>query len=103
MPFDSKRPLTTPSDAESVDVEGLEDSDGRRGIRCPLCRWQPDRSCKWQCGDAGPPENFQGGCGTVWNTFETSGKCPGCGHQWRFTSCFACLQWSPHEAWYFEE
>jgi hypothetical protein len=68
-------------------------------IRCPLCRWQPAPSDRWCCGGEEPPEMFAG-CGTVWNTFETHGRCPGCDHQWRSTSCLACHRWSPHEEWY---
>jgi hypothetical protein len=60
-------------------------------IRCPRCAWQPRRHDLWICR----PE-----CGFVWNTFETGGVCPGCGHQWRETKCLACKRWSPHLAWY---
>ena len=41
-------------------------------------------------------------CGTAWNTFATRGRCPGCAHQWRWTSCLRCDQWSPHGDWYEE-
>jgi hypothetical protein len=40
------------------------------------------------------------GCGARWNTFTTRGKCPGCRHQWQWTSCLRCLGWSLHEDWY---
>ena len=43
------------------------------------------------------------GCHTVWNTFETRAKCPGCGKQWKDTCCLACGLWSPHDDWYHEE
>lgn len=69
-------------------------------VRCPLCRWQPTASSLWFCSDWGDPEYFFGGCGTAWNTFETNGRCPGCSHQWKYTSCLRCARWSPHEAWY---
>lgn len=61
-------------------------------IRCPLCRWQPDRSSRWACD-----------CGTVWNTFQTRGLCPGCSYQWTQTTCLACQRWSPHQSWYERE
>ncbi|HZS05572.1 MAG TPA: hypothetical protein VFD58_12100 [Blastocatellia bacterium] len=72
-------------------------------IRCPLCRWQPDASSLWYCGDCPSPEYFFDGCGTMWNTFETRGLCPGCGHQWRWTGCLSCAGWSLHEDWYTKE
>lgn len=72
-------------------------------IRCPLCKWQPNSSCRWYCGDCVYPENFPIGCGTSWNTFETHGLCPGCLHQWRWTSCLSCGEWSLHEDWYVNE
>jgi hypothetical protein len=46
------------------------------------------------------PEPPFKGCGTVWNTFLTKGRCPGCSHQWRWTSCLQCQQWSLHDDWY---
>jgi hypothetical protein len=52
------------------------------------------------CSSCGHPEYFDGGCGTTWNTFTTRGLCPGCGHQWRWTTCLACHGWSRHEDWY---
>lgn len=72
-------------------------------IRCPLCKWQPNSSCRWYCGDCEHPENFPKGCGTYWNTFETHGLCPGCLHQWHWTSCLACGEWSLHVDWYENE
>ena len=71
-------------------------------IRCPLCRWQPTASSMWGCESAATPEPFFESCGTVWNTFSTRGRCPGCGHQWRWTSCLRCAGWSLHEDWYEE-
>jgi hypothetical protein len=63
---------------------------GRKGgIRCPRCRWEPDRASRWSCD-----------CGMVWNTFETRGLCPACARQWTETSCPACHRWSRHEDWY---
>lgn len=69
-------------------------------IRCPLCQWQPTAASRWYCSDCDFPEFFHGGCGAFWNTFETRGVCPGCRHQWRWTSCLRCAGWSPHEDWY---
>jgi hypothetical protein len=71
-------------------------------IRCPLCSWQPDKSSRWCCDCVGTPEPWFESCGTVWNTFETRGRCPGCGHQWRWTTCLRCAAASPHEEWYEE-
>ena len=61
-------------------------------IHCPLCAWVPQADSRWVC--------TRPGCGTEWNTFWTRGVCPGCGYQWRNTDCLACLEMSPHEAWY---
>jgi hypothetical protein len=72
-------------------------------IRCPKCQWQPSRGDQWMCVSQGAPEYFEAGCGTAWHTFDTAGVCPGCQHQWHWTSCFGCHQWSPHEEWYEEE
>ena len=76
-----------------------QDIDSRR-VRCPLCRWQPSALDLWHCSDAGHPEYYFGGCGAMWNTFETGGRCPGCRHLWRWTMCLSCAGWSPHEEWY---
>jgi hypothetical protein len=73
---------------------------GEPRIRCPRCRWTPRRSDLWHCGPNAQPEQFPEGCGTAWHTFDTRGKCPGCGHQWRFTCCLRCSRWSPHADWY---
>lgn len=75
-------------------------ADKPPSIRCPHCTWQPRPTSRWLCSDSPPPEGFRGGCGTVWNTFDTRGLCPGCGHQWRWTTCLRCYQWSLHEDWY---
>jgi hypothetical protein len=69
-------------------------------IRCPLCRWQPSASSLWACESFGTPEPYFGGCGAMWNTFETHGECPGCSHRWVWTSCHRCHGWSLHEDWY---
>jgi len=73
-------------------------------IRCPHCQWQPERGSRWMCRSNGdPPEYLAGGCGHVWNTFDTRGLCPGCQHQWKYTACLKCARWSLHEAWYEKE
>jgi hypothetical protein len=72
-------------------------------IRCPLCKWQPKPAHRWFCAPCGDPEFFADGCGACWNTFTTRGLCPGCGHQWRWTSCLNCSRWSLHEDWYERE
>jgi hypothetical protein len=76
-----------------------EEPDSNR-IRCPLCQWQPNAASHWVCADCEEPEYFFHGCGTSWNTFDTRGRCPGCAHQWRWTSCLRCEGWSLHEDWY---
>jgi hypothetical protein len=70
------------------------------GVRCPLCKWMPSASSRWYCADCEHPEYFFDGCGAIWNTFTTRGRCPGCGYQWHWTSCLRCAGWSRHEEWY---
>jgi hypothetical protein len=72
-------------------------------IRCPLCKWHPNPHHRWYCVNCDYPEGFNDGCGTSWNTFVTRGRCPGCGHQWRWTTCLRCQRWSRHEDWYRQE
>jgi predicted RNA-binding Zn-ribbon protein involved in translation (DUF1610 family) len=60
-------------------------------ICCPKCSWEPDGHAYWTCS-----------CGISWNTFETYGKCPGCGKIWRDTQCPECVKWSPHADWYID-
>lgn len=76
------------------------DREGALRIRCPLCFWQPSASSRWTCHSQGTPEPPFNDCGTVWNTFDTRGKCPGCGHQWLWTTCLQCRVASRHEEWY---
>jgi hypothetical protein len=63
-------------------------------IYCPLCTWEPHPDDRWVCAP---------GCFTVWNTFETRARCPGCAKQWRFTACHACHVMSPHDEWYHDD
>jgi hypothetical protein len=72
------------------------------GIRCPLCGWRPLESSRWCCIWVGTPEPFFESCGYVWNTFSTRGRCPGCSHQWQWTSCLRCGESSLHQDWYEE-
>ncbi len=62
-------------------------------IACPKCGWEPDGAPYWSCT-----------CGHSWNTFDTAGKCPSCGKQWKDTQCIphagGCWEWSPHIDWY---
>lgn len=85
-------PIVLPFQHDSVE-------HGRR-VRCPRCHWEPAKFDRWICTSQGAPEYFDLGCGTAWNTFDTHGQCPGCRHQWQWTSCLACHEWSPHEEWY---
>lgn len=98
-----QKKLETGDAAEEVTALDEEEKPEFGRIRCPVCRWRPRASDLWSCADCGYPEHFYGGCGTVWNTFDTRGLCPGCGHQWRWTSCLICWEWSPHEDWYEKE
>jgi DNA-directed RNA polymerase subunit RPC12/RpoP len=82
-----------------VTVSAPED-EALEGIRCPLCGWRPSASSYWNCDWVDTPEPFFESCGTVWNTFLTGGRCPGCRHQWQWTSCHECEEWSLHDDWY---
>jgi hypothetical protein len=104
-----RRPLTMqvwllhddrPANRTRVDVSA-DERKAFSGIRCPRCRWRPSPSSRWCCDRAGgSPEPFFEGCGTAWNTFATRGRCPGCHHQWQWTSCLRCHEWSLHVEWY---
>ena len=63
-------------------------------IYCPRCAWHPTAHSRWVC----TPKI--GGCGFVWNTFDTRGICPECSWKWEITMCHSCGQFSPHEQWY---
>lgn len=92
----------TPLDTTWLENVDDKTADDANGIRCPRCQWRPRPEDRWMCVAAGAPEFFEAGCGTEWNTFTTRGRCPGCSHQWRWTSCPSCNQWSLHEDWYEE-
>jgi hypothetical protein len=87
-------------DERIVPALGLDEEDEFEGIRCPLCRWQPAGQSRWCCDPDNSPEPFFPGCHTTWNTFATGGCCPGCNHQWVWTSCLSCHGWSLHADWY---
>jgi len=93
----------TPShdDVETVIRKSTDESTLR--IRCPQCYWQPTPSSRWCCVVSGTPEPYFEGCHTIWNTFDTRGRCPGCAHQWMWTTCHRCEQASLHEHWYEED
>ena len=69
-------------------------------ILCPRCGWRPAAASRWHCACLGTPEPFFEACGAVWNTFDTRGRCPGCQHQWQWTTCLSCGVASLHEHWY---
>jgi hypothetical protein len=89
--------------SDRIIADALHDEGERwNAIRCPHCGWHPTPSSRWSCNADHAPEPFFHGCGTVWNTFDTKGRCPGCQHQWQWTSCLSCGKWSPHVDWYDE-
>src|SRR5262249_46782177 len=83
-----------------IDKPDLTHDEPFEGIRCPRCAWRPVASSRWCCYCTGTPEPPFDACGAVWNTFTTKGRCPGCGHQWQWTSCHRCGEFSHHEDWY---
>lgn len=78
-----------PGKTPTLDELLKKGGSGRRRIRCPKCAWQPRSESRWMCL-----------CGHSWNTFDTQGRCPGCGYQWHDTACLRCTQWSKHRDWY---
>jgi hypothetical protein len=88
-------------DKQGFDPEKKHDVlNAKPRIRCPHCKWQPEKTSRWFCAPMGAPEFFKGGCGTNWNTFDTQGTCPGCNYRWKHTSCLACEKTALHEDWY---
>jgi len=87
-------------DVEAFILFGPDDAAAFERIRCPLCSWRPTASSSWSCRADDTPEPPFDWCGTQWNTFTTRGRCPGCLHQWRWTSCLRCAGWSLHDDWY---
>ena len=65
---------------------------GRPDVACPGCHYRPTAFDVWIC----QPD----GCGHVWDTFTTAGRCPGCDAQFPWTACPACGRAFAHKAWY---
>ena len=86
-------------DERTTTRDETRDSDYAR-IRCPRCQWRPTASSRWFCVSGRSPEPPFDACGTAWNTFDTRGRCPGCSHQWVWTTCLRCAVASKHEEWY---
>jgi hypothetical protein len=86
-----------------LDVPDADKLRAFKGIRCPACKWRPAPGSLWSCNSRGTPEPAFASCGTLWNTFTTEGRCPGCDHQWQWTSCLRCTQWSLHRDWYVDD
>jgi hypothetical protein len=61
-----------------------------RGASCPCCGDVPAAGSVWQCDL----------CWCSWHTFETHGRCPGCGFRYLATECLACGTLSRHSDWY---
>jgi len=89
-----------PAESKSNPTSRIQQPVDFSRIRCPLCAWRPTATHRWFCAPCDYPEFFTDGCGACWNTFSTHGRCPSCGHQWRWTACLNCSGWSPHEDWY---
>ena len=100
----SGQPSTSPPTAFRPDGQLPDTGDAftlaSSHIRCPACKWVPEKTSRWFCVNMGPPENFNAGCSHAWNTFDTGGKCPGCTHQWQHTTCLTCSVTTPHNDWY---
>ena len=88
---------------KTIDLPREDERDLFERIRCPLCEWHPSPTSKWSCYGDHTPEPPFAWCGTEWTTFSTGGRCPGCQHQWRWTSCLSCAGWSLHDDWYESE
>ena len=61
----------------------------RHEYRCPVCGWVPFVIRAWKCKQ----------CGQVWDSFETAGACPRCGHEHEETACLRCKRISPNRDW----
>lgn len=67
-------------------------SEQRPDVACPGCGYVPGPFDRWVCA----PD----GCGSLWDTFTTGGRCPECGAQFAWTVCPACGKTYSHRAWY---
>ena len=95
------KPAAVKGDVTPTTTAADDEADRWARIRCPKCRWQPTPATRWCCrGGQNSPEPAFPGCGELWNTFETRGRCPFCFHHWRYTACLNCSAWSLHEDWY---
>jgi hypothetical protein len=81
--YPSRRRMLSPAELDQIFGPVMP------GIRCTQCKWTPHTKSLWSCK-----------CGHHWNTFDTRGLCPGCGHQWEITGCLQCGAISPHPEWY---
>jgi hypothetical protein len=61
----------------------------RRHLRCPFCGWIPFALPAWKCKE----------CRFVWDTFETGGVCPSCGHHHAEIACVRCRRISDRDRW----
>jgi Zn-dependent protease len=59
----------------------------RAGFACPQCKAAPPLGNFWRCA-----------CGTMFDTFETGGRCPKCARSYQGTACNECGKMSPHAA-----
>ena len=89
-----------PEELNVIPLLGEDDDQAFERIRCPLCEWRPTPASRWCCWGEHTPEPPFNWCGTSFHTFRTRGRCPGCQHQWQWTSCLSCHGWSRHDDWY---
>jgi len=68
------------------------DHPHRPGIACPACGASPIVGMASICS----PD----GCGGLFDTFDTHGRCPHCDAQFAWTACPSCQKVSAHRAWY---
>jgi hypothetical protein len=66
--------------------------EARGEIACPACGFVPPQGYEWLCG----PD----GCGGLFDTFATHGRCPHCEAQFAWTQCPSCGRGTAHQAWY---
>lgn len=73
-------------------MDDVAPGEPRTAIRCPACNAHPVSGAAWFCG----PD----GCGGVFDTFATRGRCPHCDAQFAWTQCLSCGRVSAHTAYY---
>jgi Zn-dependent protease len=73
----------------SAQIRERENLRPRPGVACPACGRPPLVGRFWTCAQ----------CNTPFDTFETGGVCPQCGHQYDVTECFACRQRTSIHRW----